>query len=338
MNNIPNPGKLRISTITAIGDFGLLINLEKLAVNLASSIDEEDSTIMTIKYRRGGNKKSKDNNKPDILWPINDWNLIYHKSKLNGSKKMTSTFFNQITTEIILKSQDTKQKKIKTVNMKIFTNGKIQITGIRRTNLDDAKFASNVIYNMIKKDISIIDVKNSPSQSIEDIKTNNFYIALINSDYDAGFKIIREPLSDILNDMCIFTTYEPTIYPGVKARVYINDINDTVDGLCHCTEKGAVKVCPQKGGCGSGIGECHSVTISVFQSGKIIITGGITISQIDKCYAFINKILKDNFSIVRRKQIIEIPENKNNKIYIDKSTLNKYNKTINIKKLIVNDN
>ena len=60
------------------------------------------------------NKKSKDNNKPDILWPINDWNLIYHKSKLNGSKKMTSTFFNQITTEIILKSQDTKQKKIKT--------------------------------------------------------------------------------------------------------------------------------------------------------------------------------------------------------------------------------
>ena len=60
MNNIPNPGKLRISTITAIGDFGLLINLEKLAEKLASSIDTENSTIMTIKYRRGGNKKPKD--------------------------------------------------------------------------------------------------------------------------------------------------------------------------------------------------------------------------------------------------------------------------------------
>tara|TARA_Y100001970_G_C14137983_1_gene805440 strand:- start:455 stop:1465 length:1011 start_codon:yes stop_codon:yes gene_type:complete len=336
MDLIPNPGKLRISTITAIGDFGVLINLEKLAVNLASSIDNDNLRIMSIKYRRGGNKKSKDIENPDVLWPNDNWNLIYHKSKLNGSKKMTATFFNQITTEIMLDSQDVKQKKNKTVNMKIFTNGKIQITGIRNTNLNDAKFASNIIFEMIKKDNSIINLQNNPSQSIDDIKIDNFYIALINSDYDAGFKIIREPLADILNDMGIFTTYEPTIYPGVKARVYINEINDTVDGLCHCIEKGSDNTCPQKGGSGVGIGECHSVTISIFQSGKIIITGGITISQINKCYEFINRIMKDNFSVIRRKQIIEIPE-KTNKVYIDKSILNKLNKQLNIKKLIVNE-
>jgi TATA-box binding protein (TBP) (component of TFIID and TFIIIB) len=336
MDIIPNPGKLRISTITAIGDFGVSINLEKLAEKLASSIDTENSTIMTIKYRRGGNKKPKDSNKPDILWPNPDWNLIYQKSHLNGSKKVTSTFFNQITAEIILDTQYTKQKKIKTVNMKIFTNGKIQITGIRNTNLDDAKFASNVIYNMMITDPSLISNSVCP-QNINDIKTNNFYIALINSDYDTGFKIIREPLADILNYMDIFTTYEPTIYPGVKARVYINDINDTVDGLCHCMDKGSTKLCPQKGGCGDGVGECHSVTISVFQSGKIIITGGITLSQINKCYLFINNILKENFATVRRKQIIDIPENKSNKILVDPSILSKYSKTLHIKKLIINN-
>ena len=81
MDIIPHPGKLRISTITAIGDFGVSINLEKLAVNLASLIDTENSSIMTIKYRRGGNKKPKDSNS-DVLWPNSTWNLIYHKSDL----------------------------------------------------------------------------------------------------------------------------------------------------------------------------------------------------------------------------------------------------------------
>ena len=166
--------------------------------------------------------------------------------------------------------------------MKIFTNGKLQITGIRNTDLADARFASNIIYNMIKKNPDIIDNSVMTEQSIDDIKIDNFYIALINSDYDVGFKIIREPLADILSYSGIFTTYEPTIYPGVKARVYINEINEVVDGLCHCMEKGVSSVCPQKGGSGNGLNECHSVTISIFQSGKIIITGGITLSQIEK--------------------------------------------------------
>lgn len=337
MDSIPNPGKLRISTITAIGDYCLPLKLEKLATTLAESIDTANSSIMTVKYRRGSNKKPKDSTSSDVLWPNEDWNLIYHKSKLNGSKKITSTFFNQITTEIILDSQDTKKKKLKTVNMKIFTNGKLQITGIRNTDLNDAKFASNIIYNIIKNNPSIVESDNVVDKQedlIESIKYDNFYIALINSDYDAGFKIIREPLSDILNSKGIFTTYEPTIYPGVKSRVYINEINEEIDGLCHCIENGRKTVCPQKGGNGNGVGECHSVTISIFQSGKIIITGGITVSQIDKCYKFINKILSDNFSKIRRKPIIELPQPEN-KINIPKNLISKTNKLPNIKKLII---
>ena len=334
MDLIPNPGKLRISTITAIGDYNVPLKLERLATTLAESIDTENSSIMTVKYRRGSNKKPKDSSASDIMWPNENWNLIYQKSKLNGSKKITSTFFNQITAEIILDSQEEKKKKLKTINMKIFTNGKLQITGIRNTNLNDAKFASNIIFNIIKNNPSIIDLNNS-TEMIENIKYDNFYIALINSDYDTGFKIIREPLSDILNYKGIFTTYEPTIYPGVKSRVYINEINEQVDGLCHCVDKGAKSSCPQKGGNGNGIGECHSVTISIFQSGKIIITGGITVSQIEKCYTFINKILKENFSTIRRKPIIELPQQETNKISISKNLISKTSKIPNIKKLII---
>ena len=88
MDTIPYPGKLRISTITAIGDLGTSVDLEKLAVSLASSI-KTDSSILTVKYKRGGNKKPKEESEK-IMWPETNWNLIYEKSSLNGSKKNNS--------------------------------------------------------------------------------------------------------------------------------------------------------------------------------------------------------------------------------------------------------
>ena len=77
-----------------------------------------------------------------------------------------------------LNLQDTKQKKIKTVNMKIFTNGKLQITGIRNTNLDDAKFASNVIYNMILKDKEFKKYATRQPRSLKDIQITDTWARL----------------------------------------------------------------------------------------------------------------------------------------------------------------
>ena len=63
-------------------------------------------------------------------------------------------------------------------------------------------------------------------------------------------------------------------------------------GTCGCS-----RLCNGKGnGCGDG--ECKKVTIAVFKSGKIIITGGQNKDQINESYRFITNFIrgrKDKF-------------------------------------------
>ena len=56
------------------------------------------------------------------------------------------------------------------------------------------------------------------------------------------------------------------------------------NGICNCDE-----ICTGKGLNGS----CKKITIAVFNSGKIIITGGRNYKQCKEAYEFINKILQE---------------------------------------------
>ena len=70
----------------------------------------------------------------------------------------------------------------------------------------------------------------------------------------------------------IYISYEPCIYPGVNIKYFINTNNRC--GICECEN-----LCNGKGnGCGDG--NCKKVTIAVFKSGKVIITGGQNKDQI----------------------------------------------------------
>ena len=56
-------------------------------------------------------------------------------------------------------------------------------------------------------------------------------------------------------------------------------------GKCYCDI-----YCNGKGR-GNGNGDCKKITISMFQSGSIIITGARNMDQINLSYKFINNIL-----------------------------------------------
>ena len=69
-------------------------------------------------------------------------------------------------------------------------------------------------------------------------------------------------------------------------KYYYNSSYDGC-GVCQCNNQ-----CNGKGsGCGDG--ECKRITIAIFNSGKIIITGGKTMEQLTISYNFINSILKN---------------------------------------------
>jgi TATA-box binding protein (TBP) (component of TFIID and TFIIIB) len=105
----------------------------------------------------------------------------------------------------------------------------------------------------------------------------------------------------------MYSSYEPTIYPGVNIKYFYNNINEA--GVCNCSSK-----CNGKGS-GKGDGDCKKITIAVFNSGKIIITGGNSFDQVLISYEFINSLLSDK---IKYENIITNDDIKNNNKVKDK--------------------
>ena len=100
-----------------------------------------------------------------------------------------------------------------------------------------------------------------------------------------GFQINRDNLHQEIVENDIYSSYEPCIYPGVNIKYFINTNNRC--GICECKN-----LCNGKGnGCGDG--NCKKVTIAVFKSGKVIITGGQNKDQIIESYRFITNFIEN---------------------------------------------
>ena len=124
-----------------------------------------------------------------------------------------------------------------------------------------------------------------------------FKVQLINSDYQVAHPIHRTQLHSILSRTYeLFSTFESTIYQGVNTKYYYNDKHPDPDrpGICLCAKR-----CRGQG-TGSGPGECKRITMSVFQTGKIIITGGRYMYQLEEAYNFLNRVLQDHAEEVLR--------------------------------------
>ena len=236
---------LRISTITSILKLSQIIELGKIYTNIPIS----KKYIPYIEYGcdnppRGFSEKS-----------------LIKKRK----KKKKKIFYNQATIHVIHDG--------KIMNVKLFNNGRIQITGLKNEN-QAVKLVKKLIQYF--KDFEVIG---DYTELIEN------KIVLINSDFDLGFEINRDKLHcEIIGDG-IYSSYEPCIYPGVNIKYFINTNNTW--GICECEN-----MCNGKGnGCGDGL--CKKVTIAVFKSGKVIITGGQNKDQITESYRFITNFIEN---------------------------------------------
>ena len=146
---------------------------------------------------------------------------------------------------------------------------------------------------------------------------SNYRIRLINFDFKLGFEIKRDKLHKLVSsNYNVSCRYEPCIYPGVAIQFNWNSTNKKDDGLCRCTGK-----CNGKGS-GNGEGDCKRITIAVFQSGCIIITGGQTEQHIESAYSFICTCIKDNMENIHKKSfLLPVMETTKKKIYIRKSDI-----------------
>lgn len=269
-NYQPQPSNLRISTMTAICSIGINIDLVNLyeSINIKENIDN----YPFIKSCQYGNNN------------IKGGTIKKPRKKRNPSKSSKRPYFQNQVTFIILISQ------IRQVNLKIFRNGKIQMTGLK--SKEEGIIACQKIISEIKK----LNLYYLPNTTNETELINNFSIVLINSDFSGGFKIKRDKLYEILYNKKIFVSYEPDIYPGVNAKYYWNTstLNTDNAGICKCERQ-----CSGKG-TGEGHKNCKKITIAIFQSGNIIITGARSNQQTYDAYNFINNILKENYENIVR--------------------------------------
>jgi TATA-box binding protein (TBP) (component of TFIID and TFIIIB) len=269
------PTDYRISTITATGSVGTTIDLDILYSCLECNDDEFlDDNIVYVEY---GKKKS------ETIYKGYSKKFNINRRKTEPSKR----FDNQLT--IVFNT-----KEHKNLNVKTFRNGNIQITGIKQ--LETGHYVVDIIVNLLRK---IYNVKNMDViGNISELSSINYKIRLINTDFKVGFGIKRDVLYKLLtNDYNMVCTYEPVIYPGVKLHYFYNKSNIFADGICRCSKK-----ChDMKGGSGDGYMKCKKITIAIFQSGCVIITGSQTRSQINECYAFINQILYKDVDLIQKK-------------------------------------
>ena len=237
---------LRVSTMTLISRLSADINLEKLF-----NFIETDDILKYIEWRENtkGEKKEK--------------NIRKKKSKRNY-------FYNQITAHFY---------EDKIVNVKIFNNGRIQMTGLKTKNQ-----GLKVMEKLLVKCMDLEEGKREEIFSDINPQIKDSDIVLINSDFDAGFKIKRENLQRLIISQGYYSSFEPTIYPGVNIKYYFNK-EKQVTGICNC--------CGPCNGKGKD-GLCKKITVAVFNSGKIIITGGQSYEHLNTAYDFITEIIEKN--------------------------------------------
>jgi len=284
MNLINNA--LHISTITAVSRLNCDVDLRLLFENM-----EIDDYIQYIQYGNNNYKgfsekllKKKRKNKEKTSFyncctiHIKENMDIYCKCP-RGSKSGDIIEKNISGKKLKIKIPDMngdnkfKMNIDKIINIKIFNNGKIQITGLKYEN-QGIRIIQNLIQKM--KDFNIIDKDN--------IKMLDYRIVLINCDFELDHEIDRYKLHNEILKNNFYSSYEPCSYPGVNIKYYINTNNN--DGICNCNI-----ICNGKGN-GKGDGDCKRVTIAVFKSGSIIITGGQNVNQILTSYNFIQNFIK----------------------------------------------
>jgi len=260
----PLPDDLVISTITLC----CALNIEFKVAHIAKYIDLKNTSIVKISYGRADDPSTN--------------RALIPKKKHKKKKKTKRVFYNQVSLSVMIDS-----KKDKPINIKLFTNGSIQMTGCK--NIDNVLDVLEKIFVELKVVKAIVDIKKNKIQEVpfindpEKLKLIDIYnisIGMINSNFEYPNHIDRLKLYNLLLSDTLECKYDPSNHACVNIKFYSNQ---------------------------------KTISILVFEEGSIVITGAQNYNHILEAYNFINryllcnhkKIIKTNITI---NDIVNTPE------------------------------
>lgn len=219
-------------------------------------------------------------------------------------EKKHKKFDNQLTLEYKIRMDEIHHTIL---NCKIFNNGNVQMTGVKYIE-QGATYLERVC-----------EIVRGASGAVSDptkLHPCRYRVRMINCDYKVGFNIKRDALFNILiSDYNNVSSFEPCIYPGVKLQYMWKPGNE--GGICTCPEMCAIN---------KKHSVCKKITIAIFQSGCVIITGAQSLLQINEAYAWINEIIFGNKESVEKK-IVPMPtpsQGSKKKMLIPKSQIQSF--------------
>ena len=140
------------------------------------------------------------------------------------------------------------------------------------------------------------DKINSYQKNIDEAFIDKFSVSMINSDFKTNYRINLIEFLDILNksDKNIFIKFNPERYRGLIIGYFWNKNKEIQDGCCHCKNECFSK--KKKSKKLSNLTDvCKKITIAIFKTGSVIITGGNLIEQINDAYKFINDLFGEHY-------------------------------------------
>lgn len=264
------PTPYRVSTMTCNGSVGTQVNI----VTFFENVHIDNDGFVYTEYKVTQHRGTKPTNRKGR-----------GKKDTPESNERKKSFDNQVT--IIYKLEEGYNP-----NIKLFRNGNIQMTGIRKH--DDGLKIIEVVTHEIRRiyETTSRDIVNE----IAKLDGGEFKVRMINSNFSVPYLVRRKELHRLLisseyDNNCNF---QGTTYPGVKLYFYWNSQHAKQNGICKCEQP-----CFGKG-TGHGDGQCKKVTVAVFESGNVLITGANHHQQIDDAYTFITTVLVTHVHLLRK--------------------------------------
>jgi len=192
------------------------------------------------------------------------------KKKTKKIVKKVNNFFNQIT---LLMAIDENKK----INTKLFTNGSVQMTGSK--SISDNLIILNKLIECLKKTYIVDGEEKKLVEDSELLEISDFKISMINTNFGIGKEINREELLKIIKKYdlpYVKAKLKPDIHAAINIELLVQD---------------------------------YIVTILVFKTGNIIITGGKNSTHINTAYEYIIKLIEENKSKIIKNYIDENVEN-----------------------------
>ena len=253
------PKGVSISTMCASCKLGTKLNLDLIKQYLPLCSDD----ILTVKV-----------NKEEMR------TLITNKKKKRRSKKKKNKkcnpFYNQTTVVVRIYEGDyTDLNNEKKINVKLFRNGSIQISGLKKIEYTN-RALNKLVYRLSQIKAKIIDSKIEEIKFVDDYDSLGIYdfkVYMINSNYRVNMQIDRSKLYKLLLKKKIKAQYEKCIRACV-----------------------IVKYTPPRSN-----QEEKEVSVFIFEKGNIIITGARNIFHIIDSYNYINSILLEHVDDISKK-------------------------------------